>query len=246
MQDGGDARQLATILTPSVVSCDAANLAPCLDGFGKLIAYGNGLGDQIAHTELLKTLAYHTESYADTGLDTLVPPNGPEVVALTLDTRDHLETELQQARSVYARATTLLDYGTLAAGEPRQRVAALQTAAFDRRRELTKALLFCYANPYMTGEGAAMHHPCSENARAVDAALPPLDLAALELAADGHAEREALCAEARAKAKARGALDDATFQVYERIDFVPEYATPHDPTSEIIGWGDCATLAEQL
>ncbi|WP_437603660.1 hypothetical protein WMF28_18945 [Sorangium sp. So ce590] len=246
LQDGGDARQLASILRPEVASCDASNLAPCVEGFRHLISYGTQLPQQIAQMPAtLKIISYHTASYADSGLDGLVAGNTPEVADLTLAARERIEDLLRRARKDHARASSLLGYGELLSPEQHAKVAEVQQAAFENRRELTKALIYCFENPYMTKNGSQMTHPCSDYASNVERGLRPIDRTLLEIKG-APSNAGVLCEAARLHALRTGALTQRQYDVYQRINYAPEYAVSHDRSSEIIGWGECENLVEQL
>jgi len=71
------------------------------------------------------------------------------------------------------------------------------------------------------------------------AKIPPVAMPMMD-------EHEALCEAARSDALRRGELTRGQYDVYRRIDYAPEYAIPHNRNSEIIGWGECSALFDQL
>lgn len=72
------------------------------------------------------------------------------------------------------------------------------------------------------------------------------DIPPVELPHDEADRDTVLCEAARKDALRRGELTAELFGVYQRINYAPEYAVAHDRNSEIIGWGECQALVDQL
>jgi hypothetical protein len=54
------------------------------------------------------------------------------------------------------------------------------------------------------------------------------------------------CGLARLNALERQLITERQYEVFEKINYAPEYSEARNPNSEIIGWGECGNLVSQL
>lgn len=246
-QIGGDERKLSTVISTGLTECNALNLAPCIAAFKKAIEYGNTIAEQLTDDSKYAVIGYTTESYADTGITELVAQNHTLVTQLVEDKRLELEAQLKATRINYARMQSILNFAELLNREKRQKVSEQKDALEVNKENLSRALLYCYRLPYskVTAEGSETF-PCVDNAKRVVASLLPFDESLVQIAVPEEDKDRAKCKVALALAKKKGVISERQFKIYTDINFAPEYSIPNNPDSEIIGWGECKTLAPYL
>jgi len=112
-QRGGRPERLLTVLPDNVMYCTLEDPSPCLAVFGNLISYArNDFAQQLSDVTQYNVLQYTTQSYADSGLEALLPPAGYEIILEAVKQKTSLiERSLREALIDEERAATLLTTG---------------------------------------------------------------------------------------------------------------------------------------
>jgi|GEM_PF-5927076 len=248
-QVGGDPKEMASILTPDVASCDAANLAPCISAFRHLIAYAGTIKTQLTSDADYSIIHYHTASYADTGLEALMPKDNPIVTEITALARERLETRLRQARFDVNRTNYLLAANIGLNTVNKATVEKANADAEWNRSRLFAALLYCYENPYtveVTGPAGVpeTQSACDNRKSQMEAELRFIDPVVFEIGSDAKAN--AACEKARLDALGRQDITREEYDAHKRLNWAPDYVSDGRPESGIVGWFPCAEVAREL
>lgn len=175
VQRGGRPERLLTIIPDNVMYCSLKDPAPCFAVFGNLINYAkNDFSAQLAEIDRYNVLKYVTQSYADSGLDELIPSEGYAAIADAVRQKITLtERKLRDALADEERAASLLTTGaSYMTNRQRDLVRSIGLKASNNVVVYAETSLYCYQH---------MNDSCLSFALSREAELEEYDPASLDI-----------------------------------------------------------------
>lgn len=148
-QRGGRPERLLTIIPDNVMYCTLDDPSPCLAVFGNLITYArNDFATQLQDVTQYNVLKYVTQSYADSGLEALLPSAGYEIISQAVHQKiSSTEGFLRQALADEDRAGTLMTTGAaFMTSAQRTKVQAVGQKASANVIVYADISRYCYQN----------------------------------------------------------------------------------------------------
>jgi hypothetical protein len=239
-QRGGRPERLLTIIPDNVMYCSLDNPAPCLDVFRDLIRYAKGdFAVQLADPTSYNVLRYKTQSYADSGLEQLVPAEGYAVITLAVRQKlDLIENLLRQALQDEARATDLLIAGSAYMTSPqRNAVSDVARKASDNVVVYADMSRYCYDN---------MNENCLTYSQKRQADIQTYDPTVLNVRLDQDILAQRKCEEARDFARDAQWISAGTYNMLLRRNWAPFFEVVDSARVAVSGFGSCADVAPTL
>lgn len=148
-QRGGSPERLLTILPENIMSCSMDNAEPCLEVFRNLIAYAKSdYSQQLQDPVKWNVLKYQTQTYADSGMDDLIPSAGYQVIEQAVKNKiKTTENKLRAAMQDEQRASTLLTTGApYMTTHQRDMVHDIEVKASNNIVSYAELSRYCYEN----------------------------------------------------------------------------------------------------
>lgn len=241
MQQGGDPKQLLTVIPNNIIQCSLENPNPCFDMFSSAVDYSkNKFPDQLNSLDDYNVVHYFTTRYENSSLE--LKKLAPEYQVISFATKwliSDLENDFQLALVDESRASTLLtSYYAYLPEEQREGVSLIQRAAYDNAWFFYTAAKYCRDNPFGSS--------CDDNYQDMKADCTsrgitcptPYDVSQLQLPDSAGVDWKR-CENARQEAVRSGAVAEDESMIYRNIRWSPTFIDNSRPAVGILNWRYC-------
>lgn len=241
IQQGGDPKQLLSIIPNNIISCSMSNPEPCFDMFSEAVDYAkNGFRGQLNQLSDYNVVRYYTTRYDQSSLALrALVPEYQVVRNATKWLISDLEDDFKQALLDEQRAADLLtSYYAYLPVEQRTAVAQIKEQAYDNAWFLFNAAQFCRDNPFGTAcetQLAQMKADCNRRGKQCPANY---DVAQLQLPSTSQVDWKQ-CELARQEAVRAGLVSEDDSVRYRNLRWAPTFIDANAPARGIVNWRLC-------
>ncbi|MCG7537272.1 internalin [Pseudoalteromonas sp. OOF1S-7] len=241
IQQGGDPKQLLTIIPNNIITCSLDNPEPCFDMFYEAVKYAkSGFNSQLNSLSDYNVVRYYTTRYenASLALRALVP----EYQVVRNATKwliSELEDDFKQAILDEQRADKLLNsyYAYLPASQ-RLAVEQIKDLAYDNAWFFFNAAQFCRDNPFgyaCENKVQEMKSACVQRGKNCPATYNVTDL---QLPSNDQQDWKQ-CELARQEAVRAGIVTEEQSARFRNMRWAPTFIDVTAPARGILNWRLC-------
>ncbi|QTL37640.1 internalin [Pseudoalteromonas viridis] len=241
VQQGGDPKQLLTVIPNNIITCSLDNPKPCFDMFYEAVKYAKtGFNSQLSSLSDYNVVRYYTTRYdkSSLALRALVP-DYQVVRNATKWLITELEDDFKQAILDEQRAANLLNsYYAYLPEAQRLAVKRIKTLAYDNAWFSFTAAQFCRDNPFgyaCENKVQEMKNACVQRGKSCPASY---DITDLQLpSSDGQDWKQ--CELARQEAVRSGVVSQAHSVLFRNLRWAPTFIDASAPARGILNWRLC-------
>ncbi|MCG7537219.1 internalin [Pseudoalteromonas sp. OOF1S-7] len=241
VQQGGDPKQLLTIIPNNIITCSLDNPKPCFDMFYEAVKYAKtGFNSQLSSLSDYNVVRYYTTRYdkSSLALRALVP-DYQVVRNATKWLITDLEDDFKQAIMDEQRAVNLLNsYYAYLPEAQRLAVERIKGLAYDNAWFLFTAARFCRDNPFgyaCENKVLEMKNACVQRGKSCPASY---DITDLQLpSSDGQDWKQ--CELARQEAVRSGVVSEINSARFRNLRWAPTFIDASAPARGILNWRLC-------
>lgn len=241
IQQGGDPRQLLTVIPNNIITCSLSNPEPCFDMFYEAVDYAkNGFRAQLQQLSDYNVVRYYTTRFdsSSAALKALVP----EYQIIRNATKwltTELEDDFKQAILDEQRASELLtSYYAYLPEAQRAEVEKIQTTAYDNAWFFYTAAEYCRDNPFGTACEDAYQQMKNECVARGKTCPGVYDVNQLQLPGNGNLDWKQ-CELARQEAVRSGTIVEAESVKYRNLRWAPTFIDASRPALGLLNWRLC-------
>ncbi|BBN80222.1 hypothetical protein PA25_02070 [Pseudoalteromonas sp. A25] len=241
IQNGGDPKQLLSIIPNNIITCSLDNPKPCFDMFYEAVQYAKtGFGSQLNSLSDYNVVRYYTTRYDSASL--ALRPLVADYQTIRNATKwliSELEDDFKQAVLDEQRASNLLtSYYAYLPETQRSAVETIRNLAYDNAWFLFNAAQFCRDNPFGTAcedEVQKMKDDCARRGKVCPASY---DVTQLQLPQSDRLDWKQ-CELARQEAVRAGIVSENDSVKYRNMRWAPTFININAPALGILNWRLC-------
>lgn len=241
IQNGGDPKQLLTVIPNNIITCSLENPKPCFDMFAEAVDYSKTkFQAQLNTLDDYNVMHYYTTRYDRSSLE--VKKLVPEYQVIRNATRwliNDFENDFQDALIHQARASELLtSYFAFLPDDQREGVKQIDRAAYDNAWFYYTAATHCRNNPFGTAceeNYNKMKNDCQRRGLTCPAVY---DVSKLQLPQTNDLDWKR-CENARQEAVRSGATNERESTLYRNMRWAPTFIDNARPALGVLNWRYC-------
>ncbi|MDK1310434.1 internalin [Pseudoalteromonas ardens] len=241
VQQGGDPKQLLSVIPNNIITCSLDNPQPCFDMFYEAVKYAKtGFNSQLTSLSDYNVVRYYTTRYDKSSLPlrSLVP-DYQIVRNATKWLISELEDDFKQAILDEQRAASLLtSYYAYLPETQRLAVERIKDLAYDNAWFSFTAAQFCRDNPFgyaCENKIQEIKNACVQRGKSCPASY---DITDLQLPTS-DAQDWKQCELARQEAVRSGAVSQAHSVLFRNLRWAPTFIDSGAPARGILNWRLC-------
>lgn len=241
IQQGGDPKQLLTIIPNNIITCSLDNPKPCFDMFYEAVKYAkSGFNQQLNDLSDYNVVRYYTMRYENSSL--ALKALVPEYQVVRNATKwliTELEDDFKQAILDEQRASKLLNsYYAYLPEAQRLSVERIKDLAYNNAWFFFNAAQFCRDNPFgysCENEVQEMKYACEQRGNDCPAEY---DVTQLQLPSTDQLDWKQ-CELARQEAVRSGVVSEVESTRYRNMRWAPTFIDANAPARGILNWRIC-------
>ncbi|AOT09951.1 hypothetical protein [Pseudoalteromonas luteoviolacea] len=241
VQQGGDPKQLLSIIPNNIITCSLDNPKPCFDMFYEAVNYSkNSFRQQLNTLSDYNVVRYYTTRYDNSSLALrALVPEYQVVRNATKWLISELEDDFKQSILDEQRAQSLLNsYYAYLPEAQRTSVEQIKDYAYDNAWFFFNAAQFCRDNPFgyaCENKVREMKQACEQRGRACPANY---DVTQLQLPSSDSLDWKK-CELARQEAVRSGVVTEDESAKFRNMRWAPTFIDVNAPARGILNWRLC-------
>ncbi|MCF6441565.1 internalin [Pseudoalteromonas luteoviolacea] len=241
VQQGGDPKQLLSIIPNNIITCSLDNPKPCFDMFYEAVKYAKtGFNSQLNSLSDYNVVRYYTTRYENSSLALRgLVPEYQIVRNATKWLTTELEDDFKQAILDEQRADKLLNsYYAYLPETQRIAVERIKNLAYDNAWFFFNAAQFCRDNPFgyaCENKVQEMKNACVQRGKACPASYNVTDL---QLPSTDQQDWKQ-CELARQEAVRAGVVTEEESARFRNLRWAPTFIEATAPARGILNWRLC-------